>query len=201
MTAQDLGLRDKQTQLTRDLVLDALAEVIADQGVSDFSVQDVADRAGVSHRTVYRHFETREAMTDALVARLEERARELGATVLPTTPDEIIPSLSGKFAIMEELGPSARAVLMLDAARLKHSEMAARSIEATRASMSGITQHLSPEAAEGVIALIHQIGSTRMWLSLTEETGMDAERCFQMAAWTISNLIRELEAGRGPGIS
>lgn len=201
MAAQDLGLRDKQTQLTRNLVLDALAEVIAEQGVSDFSVQDVADRASVSHRTIYRHFETREAMLDALVDRLEERVRALGAAELPTSPNQVIPLMRSKFAVMEEIGFAVTAVLKLDAARTRHSQMTSRSAEAMREALRGVTTHLPPDTAEDVITLIRQIGSTRMWMTLTEETGMDAERCFQVAGWAVSILLAELEAGRGPGIS
>lgn len=33
-----------------------MVEVILEGGLPGFSVQEVADRAGVSHRTVYRHF-------------------------------------------------------------------------------------------------------------------------------------------------
>ncbi|MCB1015943.1 MAG: TetR/AcrR family transcriptional regulator, partial [Acidimicrobiales bacterium] len=36
----------------------------------DFSVQGVADRCGISHRTVYRHFPTRESLLDGLVERM-----------------------------------------------------------------------------------------------------------------------------------
>lgn len=55
-----------QSEKTRRAILDALAEVIVEKGGFGFSVQQVADRAGVTHRTVYNHFPSREALNDAL---------------------------------------------------------------------------------------------------------------------------------------
>ena len=41
---------------TRRAILDALAHVVVESKGFGFSVQEVADRAGVTHRTVYNHF-------------------------------------------------------------------------------------------------------------------------------------------------
>ena len=48
------ALRERQVGLTRDLIMEALAEVIAEGRLAEFSMQDVADRAGTSLRTLYR---------------------------------------------------------------------------------------------------------------------------------------------------
>ena len=50
---------------TRTAILEAVAAEIAASGLTGFSIQGVADRAGVTHRTVYNHFPTREALNDA----------------------------------------------------------------------------------------------------------------------------------------
>lgn len=197
---QDQGLRRKQTQLTRDLVLEALAEIIVEQGLADFSVQEVADRAGVSHRTVYRHFETRGAMLDALVRWLEEQVATLGGMALPTDAAEVVPLLRAKFVAIDKVAPAAIAVLRLESGRRAHSKQSFRSAQAMREALAGTTAHLSPTLAEDTIALIRQIGSSRLWLALREEAGMDGARSSEVAAWAVGTLIEELKAGRGPGI-
>src|SRR5512145_2612333 len=52
-------------QRTRRAILEAMVDVIMEttDGIG-FSVQAVADRAGVTHRTIYNHFPTREALCD-----------------------------------------------------------------------------------------------------------------------------------------
>ena len=57
---------------TRRAILDALAAVITETGGLGFSVQQVAERAGVTHRTVYNHFPTRDALNDALAEHVED---------------------------------------------------------------------------------------------------------------------------------
>ena len=47
---------------------DAFADQLADTGLQDFSVAKMAERAGVSVRTVYHHFPDRDALLDALDA-------------------------------------------------------------------------------------------------------------------------------------
>lgn len=197
----DGRLRDKQTQLTRDLVLDALATVVAEQGGLDFAVQEVADRAGVSHRTVYRHFQTREAMLDALVTRLRGRMAALGGTDLPTQVDDIVPAIRAKFAALEEVGDAYPALVQLVSVRRARDEMSARSAEAVRTALADTTSHLPLEVADHTIALIYLIGSSRTWRALRETAGHDGAVVADVVAWAMSTLIAELEAGRGPGVT
>ena len=59
-------LRDRAKHETRTRILDAVVRVVLDDGIHAFSVANVAKRAGVSHRTVYRHFASREELLDAV---------------------------------------------------------------------------------------------------------------------------------------
>src|SRR5262245_33889214 len=67
-----MKLREKQLADTRRAILEAVASEIAESGPAGFSVQGVADRAGVTHRTVYHHFPTREALNDAFAEYVEQ---------------------------------------------------------------------------------------------------------------------------------
>src|SRR5947208_15958048 len=54
-------------------VLDALFEAIQDYGLTRVTVEDVAQRAGLSRQTVYRYFPSRDHLVVALVSREEEK--------------------------------------------------------------------------------------------------------------------------------
>src|SRR5437764_5239164 len=53
------NLRDEYAAQTREQILAAFTECLADQPAEDVSVSMVAARAGIADRTVYRHFPTR----------------------------------------------------------------------------------------------------------------------------------------------
>jgi AcrR family transcriptional regulator len=54
----------------RDSIIEAACAVIADLGVADLTVADVATRAGVSAALVYYHFSTKQQLLAAACARL-----------------------------------------------------------------------------------------------------------------------------------
>ena len=68
-------LRAEQLEQTRLRILEATADVLADEEVEEVTVPLVAMRARVSLRTVYRHFPTKEALFDAFGEWGEEHLR------------------------------------------------------------------------------------------------------------------------------
>ncbi len=66
-----MTIRERQIDLTRSAILDAAVEVFEDRG-APFTVQEVADRAGVSHRTVYRHFDGRQELLNEMGRHLDD---------------------------------------------------------------------------------------------------------------------------------
>jgi AcrR family transcriptional regulator len=60
----------RQTGATRKAILEAAAGLFLDRKVDGFSIQEVADRAGLAHRTVYRHFPTRKELIHTTVQQL-----------------------------------------------------------------------------------------------------------------------------------
>src|SRR3954470_20056789 len=54
---------------TRERILDAMFEAIEDFGLSRTTVEDVAQRAGLSRQTVYRYFPSKDALIVSLVGR------------------------------------------------------------------------------------------------------------------------------------
>lgn len=58
-----------ETVLTAERILDAAEEVLRRYGPAKTTVVDVARALGVSHGSVYRHFESKAALRDAVAAR------------------------------------------------------------------------------------------------------------------------------------
>src|SRR5262245_6499022 len=81
-------------QRTRRAILEAMVDVIMETDGIGFSVQAVADRAGVTHRTIYNHFPTRAALCDAFSDHVDELlGASAGLTEEPTWSLASIPQL------------------------------------------------------------------------------------------------------------
>src|ERR1700761_9771258 len=84
----DEGLRDRKRRLTRQLISDAATALFASRGFDEVKVSEVARRVGVSEKTIYNYFPTKESMVldsademvEGLAASLRERAPEESIT-------------------------------------------------------------------------------------------------------------------------
>jgi AcrR family transcriptional regulator len=74
------GLRERKRRLTRQLISDAATVMFATRGFDNVRVAEVADAVGVSEKTVYNYFPTKEAMVldnaDEGIERLATALRE-----------------------------------------------------------------------------------------------------------------------------
>jgi AcrR family transcriptional regulator len=60
----------RYTEATRHAIVQAAAELLLERKGDSFSVQEVAKRAGLTHRTIYRHFPTRMELLGATARQL-----------------------------------------------------------------------------------------------------------------------------------
>ncbi len=73
----DTSLRREQAAATRERIVTSGCELLHAGSIRDWkrlTVRGVAARAGVSERTVYRHFGNERGLTDAVMHRLEQEA-------------------------------------------------------------------------------------------------------------------------------
>lgn len=68
----------------------ATAELLADRGPRDISVRDVAERAGVNHALVHRHFGTKDDLFRAVIS---EQSAQLGTTMNPRDINAVLRQL------------------------------------------------------------------------------------------------------------
>jgi AcrR family transcriptional regulator len=84
----DEGLRERKRRLTRQLISDAATAMFATRGFDNVKVAEVADRVGVSEKTVYNYFPTKESLVldtaDEAVDRMARALRERGPAQSPT---------------------------------------------------------------------------------------------------------------------
>jgi len=68
----------------RQRLLDAAIDYVANNGMSDVSLRALAQALGTSHRMLIHHFGSKEGLWVEIVKTVEQRQRELLATIAPS---------------------------------------------------------------------------------------------------------------------
>lgn len=187
-------LREQHRDHTRSLIMDALAKVITERGVHSFSVQDVADTAGVSHRTVYRYFPTRESLLDALAEWLEEIQVEYALPGTPLSADELPEQARRSFAFFDANASVVRALAIVSST----TKVRFRAKEERSAAFRRVVQELAPSLPatelDSAAAAIRCLASSQSWLYLRDQLGLSGERAGESVAWALRTLLNDLAA-------
>jgi len=104
------GLRERKKRETRDALTRAALELFVERGYDETTLAEIADAAGVSTRTIFAYFpskedilfSTMEAMRDALAGALA--VRPAGMDALTALREFILASAHGKTELDHKLG-------------------------------------------------------------------------------------------------
>lgn len=111
------SLREQQLKLREDVILREVNALLTEKGYDLMTVDEVASRVGIAKPSLYKHFESKEALAAAAMVRLLERTQEVIDEQPPTAP--ALDKLKGvvRWAVTEHLRgqmpslPSTRSAL------------------------------------------------------------------------------------------
>jgi AcrR family transcriptional regulator len=86
--------RKRDPEGTREAILEAAREVLAQDGKEGLSVAQVAQRAGVNRGTAYQHFQTREQLIEATATWVSEKLYEAVFGGQPVAPDQPVEDIN-----------------------------------------------------------------------------------------------------------
>jgi AcrR family transcriptional regulator len=183
------SIRERQAAVIREAILDALATLLDHHDPDDVAMSQVAADAGISLRTLYRYFPTREAMFDAVgdhvVARLGLPREIEGA-------DDI----SRMFLVSARRGGQSpelvRTMLWSRLGRRARSAHRRRRVESITRALAEVTSHLPPAEARRREGAIVYLTSLLAWITVSEECELSAEDAQHGIAWAIDTLVADL---------
>jgi AcrR family transcriptional regulator len=179
---------------TRTKILDAARKLIALQHPSALSVAEIARHAGISHRTVYRYFSTKEALITAVAEHpavpelaLPERVRHAEAAGMLRLAWR---HLGGRLDELrgERMVPGG---LELRRARLK----SARSLSRAILSDAGVPRG---RAREQLVEIVTLLTSSSTLLELVDRHGHDVDTAVDLVLDAVERLIASAVAPRKP---
>lgn len=177
--------------------MEALAAVVVETNGVDFSVQQVADRAGVTHRTIYNHFPTRESLRDGLAEYVERRMGR--ASEVPDKQgysiDTLVPIARDAYATFTTNDVLVRAYVLFMIATRGQAQVASRRTVKIHQAIETAMPKGAPISAQEVTAAVRMFLSAVGWHLLTEHYGLTPEQASATATWAARAM---LDAARKP---
>lgn len=199
----DLGTRDYHSPLraaqvahTRDLILDALTALLSEHPSDEISPNDIASRADVAERTVYRHFPDRSSLHDGLA----QRALDVGGPDIDDvdTLDDVVDIVPEVYATFDQHEALTRAAVLLSADPRRMAADSKRRSQKWSAATDRTFPDLDQSQRLGLTAMTRIFGSAQTWLRLREEFGMDADQSGALAAWAMQAMLNDTRRGNPP---
>ena len=186
-------LRADQQEQVRERILSKVVEVLADPTMTEVPVPEVARRAGVSVRTVYRYFPTKEALYDAFN---DFALKRLGIPKLPERMDELPHLVDEIFRGFEANGDEYRAWRFSKIAGEVKARRKQRQRKAFAKTIAPLTSHLDETTGRGIAAIVHSLVSSETWLTMVDTWGMTTVDAAGAVKWAIETLKTRLERER-----
>lgn len=186
MTVGLTNIRQAHKDLTRERILEAAAALMAETMDTAVPTAEIGTRAGVTERTVYRHFPSRELLEQAVwprvVARMQLQGNPVSVADLLAMPRRIFPNLDRHEGLV-------RAALHSEVARQashltnpsRQAAMLARACEAL--------PDLDEDTRRRRAAVLLTICSAQGWEALKDLGGLSGEDVGLAASETVAVLL------------
>ncbi|MDE3199853.1 MAG: TetR/AcrR family transcriptional regulator [Acidobacteriota bacterium] len=173
---------------TREAILETAMEMLAlgeDQG---FSHESISDAAGMSARTVYRHFPDRGSLLQALWERLREQTK----TRFPQSEGEIVRLTRKAFQQFDENEPLIRSVLNSSAGTAVRERGGAEGRPAFTHSLGPLLAGKSSKERARIVAVFLALYSAPFWNLLRDRGGLSGPDAQEAAVWAMETLLEAL---------
>jgi len=182
-------LREEQAKQTRERIVDGLIEQLDDTGRSDFAMNEVAERAGVSVRTIYRHFPTREDLLDAVQDRIDR-----SAVRIPPSSGRELPGHIDRLLEWFEAHPELiEASHVTDLGREVRQHSRRRRSAHTRDLIDEWLGDLTEDERVIVFGAFRAFVSSATWRTMRSELAMSPEQTRDSIQWVLGLMLDDIE--------
>jgi AcrR family transcriptional regulator len=184
-----ISLREQHAAATRERILAAVADLLERGAIEDLTVPAVAQASGVSLRTVYRYYATRDDL-------LEAAGRWIGTELMdhryPRDLDEVAELYQAGVRDFDEHPGLVRALAFSQLGREVRGYRRRERLEAIgralRTELTGLDE-AELRRAEAVLAYLHNMLA---YTTLREEGGLSGDEVGEAVGWAIRTLIEDL---------
>jgi AcrR family transcriptional regulator len=187
--------REHQAGQTRAAILQALAAQLASTNSTEFSVADAAAAAGVTPRTVFRYFPTKEQMLEGVSEWVLGITRQVE---LPASPEDLAPTVMASYRMFEDNADLMRALLLSDLGRGVRSRLSERRRKAWADAIDPVVRGLPATQARAIKAVINAMATAEAWWQLRDAFGVRGPQSARVVAWAVELMLDALRRGHHP---
>lgn len=182
------SIREVQKSQIREAILEALGEKLAHGGLHRISVAEIAKKVGISARTIYRYYPSKDALLEALYKWSADKItgdmrneRSISLEDFMTRRQELFdhfdryPNLV-KAQLLSQVGREIRAIGSKKVQRLLDS------------ALEDVLVKLKPEEANKVKAAMYLLFSGEAWQHYRDVWGLNGKQAGETSRW-VANLI------------
>jgi AcrR family transcriptional regulator len=183
------SLRIRQAALARTAVLEALLRHLEAGDADEISMDDLAHAAGVSRRTLYRYFPTRDALLAAAGDWIRDEVLELPVEI---GDEGLVESFRRAAARLARRPRIARALLRTETGRAMRVGYRADRVAAIRDALEREVPGLRRRDRDRAAAVLTDLCSSAAWITIQDEAGLTAVDAQAAVAWAIEALLARL---------
>lgn len=181
-------LREAHRDYTRRRILDAATEALQEGQSHEISAPDVAARASISERTLYRYFPTRAELIQAVWSHVTAM---FTATPFPDTPEDLIANPLQAFPEYDAQEPLIRAIVSTTQGKeLRLSVNDARHT-AIRKAIRQARPDLDEAALTRLCAVAQLLHSSVAWSAFRDYWGLSGPEAGLAASEALERLLRD----------
>ncbi|HEX4905709.1 MAG TPA: helix-turn-helix domain-containing protein [Acidimicrobiales bacterium] len=189
-----MALREQQREATREQIIQAVHDVLAEESPAALSMPRIAERAGTSLRTLYRYFPTKEALVDAASESFRVPASVVGGSVnLRTLPDYMETVWTG----FTEIIGAIRAQHITPAGRALRDARLPRNRQGVRESLVADGIDIPERDLDQLVDLIVTLMSSSTYLEMVDRLGHHEKDAARLAAWAVAACVDRARAEGG----
>lgn len=184
-----MTLREQHAEAARQRIFGAVASLLERGTVEELTMPGIADAAGVSLRTLYRYYPTREQL---LVAAGRWIGGELLRQGYPQSLDEVADTFVDGCREFDRHPGLVSAMALSDLGRQVRGGRRGERVAAIRAALRAEVGELPDtelQQAEAVLAYLHNMLA---YTTLREEHGLSGEAIGEALGWAIRTLVDDL---------
>ncbi len=188
--------REQQAAQTRDSILDAVVQVLAG-GLADLSVPAIAREAGLSVRTIYRHFPTKRDLLIALGGHMDQR---MGYQFepLPRSPQDLAQTVRDAYRQADTLSAQIQAAYATGLGQeIRRERDMPIKLRVFTDALAPVLGSLQPDDQRHLVHLVTVLISRYTLHRFKADLGLSADEAAETVVWALQTLIQAL-AGRAP---
>lgn len=187
------GLRERKKDEVRTRIKDEMIQLLS-EGELDVSHDQIAERTGISRRTVYRYFPDKEALLEGV----HERVRELAGknVIMPRTEADLVGTLHDVYTGFDKIAPITTLIRSTPIGRAVRLAGKKRRVESYTAATADAVKDLPPEdrmLATAVLQFLH----TTAWLEMHDHWNLEGAQMARAMSWAMRTLLRDLRKRKG----